>query len=372
MFSQVTMHRGLTRNRFDVGLLAESMLFYRDILLLLDRGSLQALLENLGADTILRLTDEFGLKLSYHREIFATLTNTVNGTSINNFTDITIGGRPEKKIRHYRDEIEEVITRVLGKNRMTRLFVKSLLKRISNHAMTNTDKTQLIESAREDIRDPSYLKFCLHGAASTLAPTASINPNWRFGIIDMGVDGFAIDTNVDFGYLNSEYKKVRGQEEGGLTPAHIATYAFDARADSYFASTYMSGYVCDVMSSMLMKRKFVDLIRRRERDAAEIDLFQDKVLPEGRKVREAINSGEVPFASIFPVLENGRKFKGWLETRNPDESLLKEYFHEIAKTSWIENLPVKVFRWITTGGLSIAAGVAFSPVEGALGRSICS
>jgi hypothetical protein len=115
-----------------------------------------------------------------------------------------------------------------------------------------------------------------------------------------------------------------------------------------------------------MKRKFLDLIRRRERDAAELDLFQEKVLPEGRKVREVINSGEASFADILPVIQKGRKFKDWLGARNPDESLLTEYFSEISKTSWIQSLPVKTFRWMTTGGLGIAAAAAFSPVAGTL------
>jgi hypothetical protein len=107
VFNQITIHRGLTGNRFDLGLLAESLLFYDDILLLLDRGSLQSMLENLDPETILRLIDEFKLKLSYHREMFATLTRTINGISVNNFTDILVGGRPERKIRNYREEIEE-------------------------------------------------------------------------------------------------------------------------------------------------------------------------------------------------------------------------------------------------------------------------
>jgi hypothetical protein len=68
----------------------------------------------------------------------------------------------------------------------------------------------------------------------------------------------------------------------------------------------------------------------------------------------------------LPILYKGRKFKGWLETRNPDESLIAEYFDGIAKTSWLETLPAKAFRWVTTGGLGIAAAAAFSPVEGAL------
>jgi hypothetical protein len=100
---------------------------------------------------------------------------------------------------------------------------------------------------------------------------------------------------LNFSLLYTAYKKIPGQEGGSLTEGLKASYIFGARVDSYFASSYMSGYVCDPLSSALMKRKFLDLIRSRERDAAELDLFQEKVLPEGRKVREVINSGEASF-----------------------------------------------------------------------------
>ena len=232
--------------------------------------------------------------------------------------------------------------------------------------MTNDDRRLLIEAARADLNDTAYADFSLRAAVSTLAPTAIIKPDWTFGVVDLGKDGFIIDTNVDFEYLDREYKKVEGQEEGGMTPALITPYLFSTRADCYCASTYMSGYVCDLTTATLMKRKFLDLICRRERDAAEIDLFQDQVLPEGKRIREAINSGEAPFEDIIPLLHKARKFKGWLASQNPDESLLKEYFKEVSKTTWLETLPGKTFRWITAGGLSTAAGFAFSPIEGSL------
>ena len=170
--------------------------------------------------------------------------------------------------------------------------------------MTNDDRKLLIEAARADMNDAAYADFSLRAAVSTLAPTAVIKPDWKFGVVDLGRDGFIMDTNVDFEYLDREYRKVERQEEGGMTPALITTYLFGTRADCYFASTYMSGYVCDLTTATLMKRKFLDLIRRRERDAAEIDLFQDQVLLEG------INSGEAPFEDIIPLLHKARKFKG--------------------------------------------------------------
>ena len=178
--------------------------------------------------------------------------------------------------------------------------------RSMNFARGSGDKRQLLDAARDDMKDQHYTEFCLRAAISTLIPTVPFDTKWKFGVVDLGNDGFLIDTNVNFAYLDSEYKKVPGQEEGEFTGALIAAYVFGARADfCYFASTYMSGYVCDEISSVLMKRRFTDLIRRKERDAVELDLFQEKILPEGRTVREVINSGERPFSHTSPGKTTG-------------------------------------------------------------------
>jgi hypothetical protein len=366
VFNQVTIHRGLTANHFDIGVLAETLLFYTDVLLLLDRGSLQLMLDALDQDTILRLLNEFGLKLSYHREGFATITNTTNGLSVHNLTDFKAGGQKGgKKIRSVHEEIENVIVRKLGSHRRARQFAKALIDRTSSHILKREDNIALIEAARADLRDASYTRDAANAAISILSPSITINPKWKFRIIDLEKEGFVIDTNMDFRLLNNAYKTVPGQEDGSLTESLITSYIFGARADAYFASSYMSGYVCDPLSSALVKRRFLDLIRRREREAAEIDLFQEKVLPQGRKVREVLNSGEASFADALSVIHEGQKFKKWLGAGNPDESLLNEYFNEIKNTSWLQKLPQKAYRFIITSGLGVAAA-AFSPVVGTL------
>jgi hypothetical protein len=173
-------------------------------------------------------------------------------------------------------------------------------------------------------------------------------------------------TKIDFSLLATAYRQVPGQEDGSLTEGLVASYILGARVDSYLASSYMSGYVCDPLSSVLMKRRFLDLIRRRERDTTELDLFQEKLLPDGRKVREVVNSGEASFSDALSVIHEGRRFKEWLLARNPDESLLTEYFREVSKTGWVQRLPPKTYRFVITSGLGIAAGAAFSPIVGTL------
>jgi hypothetical protein len=365
MFGQITIHRGLTANKFDLGLLAETLLFYSDVLLLLDRGSLSLLLSALDQDTILRLVDEFGLKLSYHRENFGTITTNKNGVAINNFSDFKASG-PKRKIRSVHEEIEEVLGRQIGTDRQARRFKKKIIEKTSSFKFQREDCVSLIEAARSDIKDKSYTNDAVKNAISILAPSITPQSGWRYDTIDLGKEGFLINTNIDFSLLDKAYREVSGQEDGSLTEALVCSYIFDARVNSYLASSYMSGYVCDPLSSFLMKRKFLDLIRRRERDAAEVDLFQEKLLPEGRRIREVINSGEASFSDALSVIRKGEKFKGWLRKQNPDSSLLQEYVAEITKPDWVQKLPPKVYRFIISVGLGALAGAVFSPLTSEL------
>jgi hypothetical protein len=165
-----TIHRGLTANKFDIGLLAETLLFYNDVLLLLDRGSLHLMMDVLDQDTILRLLSEFGLKLSYHREAFGAITKTTNGLSVHNFSDFKFGGSKGKKIHSVHEEIEEVIVRKLGSKREVLKFAKTLIDKTSSHILKREDCAALIEAARAEIRDARYTQDAANA-------TISINHN---------------------------------------------------------------------------------------------------------------------------------------------------------------------------------------------------
>ncbi len=366
MFDKVTIHRGTSKEKFNLGLLAELMLFYQDVSLILDRGSLTLLLNTLSPDTILRLTREHGVKFSYHREMFGLLTNTINGIPANNFGAFTFGGSAKKKVVSVNQEIEETVRRVLGISSQTRKFVKEFVAHVSREVIAATDLDDLKEFAKTDLLNLKYSKYAMLDAMSHLVPSVPVDPEWRVTATDLGRAGFIMDSNIDFGFLDEEYRKVPGQEKGSLNLELLATYIFDTRAEAYFASRDMSAYVCNPIYSKLMQRKFLDLIRLREKDVRETDLFQEMLLPNGRTIAEVINSGEAKFEDILPIISNATKFKNWLNGRAANASLLNDYFNEVSSETWLQTIPGKTLRWLTTGGLCLVAGTVFSDAVGAL------
>jgi hypothetical protein len=361
MFEKVIIHRGLDKDQFDLGLLAETMLFYGDTLLLLDRGSLTSLIKKLDRDKLVTLVDEFQLKLSYHREAYATLTSTKSNIPSYLFAKFKAGTAKKANLT-FKEEIEETITRTLGASRSSKRLIQAINDRVSPNRLAASDASNIAHSAIDDLRDSDYLRYAVSSVLAKLVPTYKLPNPWFYNILELGGLEFAVDTNLDFEAINASAGLIDGQSPGSITVAMMANYVFHTRSEAFYASSYMAGFVCDSLSSDLMKRRFLDLIRRRERDAVEIDLFQDRIITDGKKIREVINAGETDFTRIFPLLRKGRKFKDWLESRNPDEELLAEYFKEVSRESWIQTLPGKAFRWATCGGLGIAASAVFSPL----------
>jgi hypothetical protein len=137
--------------------------------------------------------NEFGLKLSYHREGFGAITNTTTGLSVHNFASFKAGSQKGKKIHSVHEEIEDVIVRKLGSNRQARQFAKTLIDRTSSNILKPEDCATLIEAARADIRDARYTQDAANAAISILSPLITIDSRWKFSAIYLGNDGFIFE-----------------------------------------------------------------------------------------------------------------------------------------------------------------------------------
>ncbi|MDQ4121565.1 MAG: hypothetical protein M3209_08980 [Acidobacteriota bacterium] len=87
------------------------------------------------------------------------------------------------------------------------------------------------------------------------------------------------------------------------------------------------------------------MIAARKGSDEQISVFQDFVYDDPRALREVINKGERSFRDLYKLLTEANKFKNWLKDQNPDQKLIKAYFKEVTKKSWIDKLPSKTARW---------------------------
>jgi len=366
MFDNIVIFRNTQSSGplIDAGTLAEALLFYGKVHLLLNRGTLASLWGELGVDGFDRLLDRPEIRVSYLTENFGTLGTTTGGLRSYNFAIFEVGGMKRRKLSK-QEELEQILERSVGPSKGTRKKINRLISSIS-FPRVNDDMPpdQLTESARGDLDDPHFVHEAIRRALRLLLPNSVLPRDWHFRILKLNDGSFAVDTNLNFDALNKEYHKTTSPEHSSLSTDYLLNFIYDSHVGTYFASRYAAEFIHDPLCSSIMKLKYVQLFRRRERSINEIDLFQDLHL-EGRSISDALNSKERSFDEFLRLLDQAKQFKKWLGNTNPDERLVKEYFDAVTRQTWIDKLPTKGMRWVLTTAMA-AAVESFYPTGTAM------
>jgi hypothetical protein len=367
----------------DIGLFAETLLFYERVHIALDGGTLSHLLKTIGPELLIEVLNREGVSSSLFRESLGTITHTNNGLQTHGFAQFTVdppsamGGKPRRagnakggKPRRASNEewLATTVRRAIGTTLSSRRFTNKLLKRLSSGGwrLPKVGSQDLPSVMCDDMKDVASIDAAVKRVVNAFLPSFPIPNNWHFRPIDIG-GSYAVDTNFDFASLNQEYHKLVPASHSSLTPAYLLTQLLDARCSLAMGFQYLGELVVDPVAATIIRYKTLEIMRKRDAHVNELDLFQEMRLPEGRKIRECLNSGERGFADFLKLLDNAGRFKQWLHGRSPEENLLNEYFKAITAESWIEKLGTKAFRWSLLG-LAVEAlhptGLAFAASQG--------
>jgi hypothetical protein len=348
----------------DIGMLAETLLFYGNVHLLLNRGTLSSLVTELGADGMDRLLDIPEIRISYMTQNFATLGSTTGGLRSYGFGIFEVGGMKKKRLSKH-EELEQIIERTLGSSKASKKQIKRLVSGMSfPRVEDDMPADKLTEAARADLVDETFVRAAIGQCLSSLLPNYTLPRDWHFRCFTLNDGSFAVDTNLDFASLNAEYHKTIPSSHSSITPDYLINFIYDAHAGTFLASRYGAEFVLDPLCSAIIKLRYLSLLRRRERSVSEIDLFQDLHL-DGRNISGALKAKERSFEEFLELLGRARKFKEWLRSTNPDAKLVKEYFEAVTRQTWVDRLPTKGMRWVITTGLA-AVVEAFYPTGAAI------
>jgi hypothetical protein len=245
MFDNIVILRTANKDSLiDIGLVAESLLFYDKVHLLLTGGTLASLLKDLGAEGFDQLLDRPEIRASFWRQNFGTVSNTSGGLRTHNFAVFEVG----TKRGNFKasESIEKIIERSVGSEFATRKRIKNIVSRVSFPRIDDTIMPdQFTEAARLDLDDRSFLQNAIGIALRQLVPNVNLPIPWHFDVLRLNDGSFAIDTNLDFRAINLEYHKRVPPEHSSITPEYLLTFIFDAHAGTFFASRYMSELVHD-------------------------------------------------------------------------------------------------------------------------------
>ncbi|MDH2341529.1 hypothetical protein [Bradyrhizobium sp. SSUT77] len=349
MFEKALIRGAGVDGAVDIGLVAETLLFYRSTHLLVDMASLPALCVQLGPDGLLSLLRRPEVTASYCPDTPTVLTNTERGLSQHDFGQMFWHGESAKSDAH--DQIALSLTRS-GELEVPIKTVNQIVDFLKIHRLPQEIGT-IANSARADCDDPHFVSMSARTVLETLRPSFAIPKNMHFRVINLGGE-FAIDTNLDFDAIN------RSSNGNAISGAYILAHIVSSRADTYFAADYMSELVTSPANSALIRLKHFDFVRRRIKSEDQHDMFENVVLNDARTVREVLNSKERSITEFFRLLDVGAKFRGWMHAQHPDAQLVREYYDQVNKETWIGRLPGKSLRFVFFTGAGMLADM-FAP-----------
>jgi hypothetical protein len=189
MFDLAVLRRtdtGTKTDAIDVGLLAETLLFYQKTHLLLNDGTLAHFLKTIGPDLLLELLDRPGVSASFLRERLVTVSTGQGPLTSYNFAQIMFDppATGRKKSKHINDKnwVEYGIEKQLGAGGPTKRFTRKLLEKISlvGYKDTSTGSKGLSVLAREELSDSGFIKEAIAGVLRELLPSFVVPHDWYF------------------------------------------------------------------------------------------------------------------------------------------------------------------------------------------------
>jgi hypothetical protein len=66
------------------------------------------------------------------------------------------------------------------------------------------------------------------------------------------------------------------------------------------------------------------------------------------------------------LLDKSQRFRDWIQTVNPDDNLVRDYFKEVTAEGWIAKLPAKIVRYIVASAVGLgspAAGLSLAAAD---------
>ena len=338
-------------------------MFYQNVHLVLDYGSLVELIKKIGMPNLLSLLSRPNVSAVYSEETLGTRTDTLGPLKTHEFVAFMFtGDQTVGHLKKCKKRLEYIVERQGYKKKQARKLVERFrrhvpIKKLSGNYFVNGG---IVKSAWADINDQEFIHEAMRRVLAREIDSDLVPSDFTFEISPMN-QKFQIITNIDFNSINSK-RKQSIPELSEVTPAHFINKVLEARADTVLASHYGGDFYTSEISSTIIRLKHQELLRRIGIDKSELREFQDIVLDQAPSLREILNSGERTFPEFLKVLDKSQKFREWTQGVNPDEKLVKAYFRDVTSEGWISKLPSKVVRYVLG---SVATAVA--PVAGAVG-----
>lgn len=353
----------------DIGEVAQALLFYGVVHLVLSESELTNLVQKVGLDSVLALVEEGCLRLSVLRQIPAT--HAVGTATSGTFDFVTVErcvGRGQ--LRDPQQIITEAFFRATQRKGLSRRAAMRFLRSVSvrNLDASAGGSPSVCDLSRQDVVVPGYVRLAVREAITTFtgAPPPS---GWYFEVVP-GQERFGVQSNLDYAALS---RQVQGRFGRGLeiTPALLLDCLHQARVDLHLAAEDGSELLTSQLSSVLIQHRLRDVIHKASVNRLnDIGMFETVFL-QGHRVAEAVRAGDRSLEDVLELVRRGHRFRSWLVGQPKDSNLLAEYYAAVTRRTWIDSLPGKQVRFAFFTGLGLLAEfVAPSGIGATIGIAV--
>jgi len=340
--------------------MAESLLFYGEVILILKYSSLKGLLQQCNPETIIRLLEHGRLKLKYTHHMLGAISRNENLP----FARYDFGLISSEKQR-IDNAAQTILQEITGKKGKGRRLAHRLIKYIEPINYDGEITKQIVT----EIQDGKFISEYIFRKLKKVDPKLSQKVIFNFAPVIKG-EGFPLQTNINF----IELAKLIS-DDTKIKPSDILADYGTTIADLSLWSKYNTEVAVNDNQADVLRSRF-DVLLSQQKGSEEIrSNFQDFVLDDSKAIQKSINSGDRTLEEFCSILERSDKFSSWIRGQEPDSNLVKSYYKEATSNSWVDKLSSKASRWaiftgtgialdlLTASGLGAATGIAVSAFD---------
>jgi hypothetical protein len=239
MFQSALIRRHASgEKQVDAGTVAETLLFYKHVHIVADRGLLADLLNEIGPDNLVELIENKYVSISYSRSMPAVMTNTENSITQHSFISFEVTNDKDGKRIHKVDEVSQIVESVIGKGQKSRRVLKSLMKSLEFRNIGPQNIEQSSQITQQVLADPAHTARIVRTLLKTLVPNYQGPIDFDFRFFVTSEAKCYILTNLDYFQINKEYHKTVSPSHSSINNAYLLAFLLNANIDVELSAYY--------------------------------------------------------------------------------------------------------------------------------------
>lgn len=368
MFEKIVLKRSPSGSSISAGELAEALIFYRNVHLILDYSSLRDLVQSIRMEGVLNLLRRENVTAVYCDDAPVVMTEAVGAIQYHKLTTFTFASGPDDEPSNTREKRVEHLLRNSGYSRkISEQLAQKFSDIVPSRLLTSEYfvKGGLIKAGESDLNEKGFLEQATRELFSGFG-ALPFPDELKLDVIQSSAD-FIVFSNLNFIAINS-YLSERFPHVGEMNHARVLSEILTARTDIHMAAKYGGEFYTSDSSSKIIQLRDKNLLQKLGIDKNEISQLNEIVLDAYPSIKEVINDREKTFDEFLEILDRSQRFRDWIHGVAPDKKLVAEYFSSISAEGWISKTPTKALRYILGGligavepttGLALAAADTF-------------